>query len=85
MVLPLPDARFDAARCWRRPCAAVDCHDPPIGRGRPREKGINLDRGLAFSQGIRGALPWIITVGSSFIGFFAGAYAAVKLGDLALK
>ena len=23
---------------------------------RPREKGINLDRGLAFSQGIRGAL-----------------------------
>jgi hypothetical protein len=29
--------------------------------------------------------PWIITVGSSFIGFFAGAYAAVKLGDLALN
>jgi hypothetical protein len=29
--------------------------------------------------------PWIITIGSSFIGFFAGAYAAVKLGDLALK
>ena len=29
--------------------------------------------------------PWIITVGSSFIGFFAGAYAAVKLGDLGLK
>jgi hypothetical protein len=28
--------------------------------------------------------PWIITIGSSFIGFFAGAYAAVKLGDLAL-
>ena len=26
--------------------------------------------------------PWIITIGSSFIGFFAGAYAAVKLGDL---
>jgi hypothetical protein len=26
-----------------------------------------------------------ITIGSSFIGFFAGAYAAVKLGDLALK
>jgi len=23
-----------------------------------------------------------ITIGSSFIGFFAGAYAAVKLGDL---
>ena len=29
--------------------------------------------------------PWIITIGSSFVGFFAGAYAAVKLGDLALK
>jgi hypothetical protein len=29
--------------------------------------------------------PWIITIGSSFIGFFARAYAAVKLGDLALK
>jgi hypothetical protein len=29
--------------------------------------------------------PWIITIGCSFIGFFAGAYAAVKLGDLALK
>jgi hypothetical protein len=29
--------------------------------------------------------PWIITIGSSFIGFFAGACAAVKLGDLALK
>src|SRR5262249_22283820 len=27
--------------------------------------------------------PWIITIGSSFIGFCAGAYAAVKLGDLA--
>jgi hypothetical protein len=26
--------------------------------------------------------PWIITIGSSFIGFFAGAYTAVKLGDL---
>jgi len=26
--------------------------------------------------------PWIITIGSSFIGFFAGAYAAIKLGDL---
>jgi hypothetical protein len=26
--------------------------------------------------------PWIITIGSSFIGFFVGAYAAVKLGDL---
>ena len=26
--------------------------------------------------------PWIITMGSSFIGFFAGAYAAIKLGDL---
>jgi hypothetical protein len=25
--------------------------------------------------------PWIITIGSSFIGFFGGAYAAVKLGD----
>jgi threonine/homoserine/homoserine lactone efflux protein len=25
------------------------------------------------------------TIGSSFIGFFAGAYVAVKLGDLALK
>ena len=23
--------------------------------------------------------PWIITIGSSFIGFFAGPYAAVKL------
>jgi len=29
--------------------------------------------------------PCIITIGSSFVGFFAGAYAAVKLGDLALK
>jgi hypothetical protein len=29
--------------------------------------------------------PWIITIGSSFIGFFVGAYAAVKLGDLGLK
>ena len=29
--------------------------------------------------------PWIITRGSSFIGFFAGAYAAVKLGDLTLR
>jgi hypothetical protein len=29
--------------------------------------------------------PWIITIGSSFIGFFAGAYAAVKLGDLELN
>jgi len=29
--------------------------------------------------------PWIITIGSSFIGFFAGAYAAVKLGDLRLR
>jgi hypothetical protein len=29
--------------------------------------------------------PWIITIGSSFIGFFAGAYAAVKLGNLALR
>jgi hypothetical protein len=29
--------------------------------------------------------PWIITIGSSFVGFFAGAYAAVKLGDLARK
>jgi len=28
--------------------------------------------------------PWIITIGSSVIGFFAGAYAAVKLGDLKL-
>src|SRR6516164_4418668 len=29
--------------------------------------------------------PWIITIGSSFIGFLAGAYAAVKLGDLTLR
>ena len=29
--------------------------------------------------------PWIITIGSSFIGFFAGAYAAVKLSDLTLR
>jgi len=29
--------------------------------------------------------PWIITIGSSFVGFFAGAYAAVKLGDLRLR
>jgi hypothetical protein len=29
--------------------------------------------------------PWIITIGSSFIGFFAGAYAAIKLGDLTPK
>ena len=29
--------------------------------------------------------PWIITIGSSFIGFFAGAYAAIKLGDLTLR
>ena len=29
--------------------------------------------------------PWIITIGSSFIGFFAGAYAAVKLGNLTLR
>ena len=29
--------------------------------------------------------PWIITIGSSFIGFFAGAYAAVKLADLRLR
>jgi hypothetical protein len=29
--------------------------------------------------------PCIITIGSIFLGFFAGAYAAVKLGDLALK
>ena len=29
--------------------------------------------------------PWIITIGSSFIGFFAGAYAAVKLGDLRVR
>jgi hypothetical protein len=27
--------------------------------------------------------PWIVTIGSSFIGFFAGAYASIKLGDLA--
>jgi hypothetical protein len=26
--------------------------------------------------------PWIITIGSSFIGFFVGAYAAIKLCDL---
>ena len=29
--------------------------------------------------------PWIITIGSSFIGFFAGAYAAIKLGNLAVR
>ena len=29
--------------------------------------------------------PWIITIGSSFVGFFAGAYAAVKLGDLRVR
>jgi hypothetical protein len=29
--------------------------------------------------------PWIIRIGPSFIGFFAGAYAAVKLGDLTLR
>jgi len=29
--------------------------------------------------------PWIITIGSSFGGFFAGAYAAVKLGDLRVR
>jgi hypothetical protein len=29
--------------------------------------------------------PWIITIGSSFVGFFAGAYAAVKLGGLTLR
>jgi len=29
--------------------------------------------------------PWIITIGSSFIGFFAGAYAAIKLGNLPLR
>jgi hypothetical protein len=29
--------------------------------------------------------PWIITIGSSFIGFFAGTYAAIKLGDLTLR
>jgi hypothetical protein len=29
--------------------------------------------------------PWIITIGSSLIGFFAGAYAAIKLGDLKLR
>jgi hypothetical protein len=29
--------------------------------------------------------PWIITIGSSFIGFFAGAYAAVKLSSLTLR
>ena len=29
--------------------------------------------------------PWIITIGSSFIGFFGGAYAAIKLGDLTLR
>jgi hypothetical protein len=29
--------------------------------------------------------PWIITIGSSFIGFFVGAYAAVKLGDLTMR
>jgi len=31
------------------------------------------------------APPWIITIGSSFVGFFAGAYAAVKLGDLRVR
>ena len=29
--------------------------------------------------------PWMITIGSSFIGFFVGAYAAVKLGDMKLR
>jgi hypothetical protein len=29
--------------------------------------------------------PWIITIGSSFIGFFVGAYAAIKLGDLTMR
>ena len=29
--------------------------------------------------------PWVITIGSSFIGFFAGAYVAIKLGDLTLR
>jgi hypothetical protein len=29
--------------------------------------------------------PWIITIGSSLVGFFAGGYAAVKLGDLKLR
>ena len=29
--------------------------------------------------------PWIITIGSSFVGFFAGAYAAVKLDDLRVR
>lgn len=29
--------------------------------------------------------PWIITIGASFVGFFAGAYAAVKLGDLRVR
>ena len=29
--------------------------------------------------------PWIITIGSSFVGFFAGAYVAVKLGDLRVR
>ena len=29
--------------------------------------------------------PRIITIGSSFVGFFAGAYAAVKLGDLRVR
>ena len=29
--------------------------------------------------------PWIITIGSSFVGFFADAYAAVKLGDLRVR
>jgi hypothetical protein len=29
--------------------------------------------------------PWIITIGSSFIGFFGGAYAAIKLGNLTLR
>jgi hypothetical protein len=29
--------------------------------------------------------PWIITIGSSFVGFFAGAYVAVKLADLRVR
>ena len=29
--------------------------------------------------------PWIITIGSSFIGFFAGAYATVKLGRVLIN
>jgi hypothetical protein len=47
----------------------------PAGHAHP----CSLDRFLAWRYDI-GAVsdinpPWIITIGSSFIGFFAGAYA----------